>query len=202
MPGKYADYKQRGQHATSAVLLPPSVYLLRLQHRAHWPDIPSRHTQQTTRRSLQAAVVANGRASNRSGRPTPTPSSSHSWAGNPLIFFCLLLSSHSFPFIPNLFIYIYTVPFLPLVSLWTNLSLFLIVYYLFIILFLSLIQFNFLGLTKSPILASLPSATQLLLWPPFCLSRFTTFLPEIAGSLNFTKSKRWAEFTSTMRYIL
>ncbi len=42
MPGKYADYVWRRQHATSAALLPPSVILLRFQPQAPWPDIPSR----------------------------------------------------------------------------------------------------------------------------------------------------------------
>ncbi len=42
MPGKYADYVWRGQHATSAALLPPSVIQLQFQPQAPWPDIPSR----------------------------------------------------------------------------------------------------------------------------------------------------------------
>jgi len=42
MPGKYADYVWRGQHAIPAAILPPSVILWRFQSQAHWPDIPSR----------------------------------------------------------------------------------------------------------------------------------------------------------------
>jgi len=39
---------------------------------------PAESAEQTTTFSLLAAVVLNGRALHRSGRPTPTPSSGHS----------------------------------------------------------------------------------------------------------------------------